>query len=56
MAWILLVVAGLVEGFISARPWPVAGKFALAAGLATLMIAWLAGLARSAPPAADLNT
>lgn len=52
----LLVVAGLVEGFISARPWPVAGKFALAAALATLMIAWLAGLARSAPPAADLNT
>lgn len=40
----LLVVAGVIEGFISARPWPLAIKFGLAAVLGAALAAWLAGL------------
>lgn len=40
----LLVVAGLIEGFISARAWPLGVKFGLATVLAAALAAWLAGL------------
>ncbi len=51
----VLVVAGTVEGFISARPWPLGLKFGLAAALAAgtlALLGWLRRGAASTPPAA----
>lgn len=45
----LLIVAGVIEGFVSARAGPLPLKFGLAAVLAAAMAAWLAGLLRGGP-------
>jgi hypothetical protein len=43
----ILVVAGLVEGFISPSPFPAAAKFALAGILASLLVIYLSRAGRS---------